>query len=64
MSSISLYMATVMFGSDWLDVTNGGSKQLIFPMAKGTPMQMATRGAPSPKTPAKRKKNITVINDL
>ena len=39
MSSISLYMATVMFGSDWLDVTNGGSKQLIFPMAKGTPMQ-------------------------
>lgn len=59
MSSISLYMAAVMFGSDWLDVTNGGSKQLIFPMAKGPLCRMATRGAPSPKTPAKRKKKIS-----
>lgn len=32
-----------------------GSKQLIFLWRKGTPMQMATRGAPSPKTPAKEK---------
>ena len=29
MSSISLYMATVMFAGDWLDVTNEKSKQLI-----------------------------------
>jgi hypothetical protein len=29
MSSISLYMATVMFAGDWLDATNEKSKQLI-----------------------------------